>query len=427
VVLRNMVNLFTQTLTQLKKAHVLGSFSDSFWQALKNPQTVLEFNFPVKMDNNSVKYFNGYRVQYNNALGPFKGGLRYSLGVNLNEIKALALLMALKCAVVNIPFGGGKGGVEVDAKNLSPRELENLTRSFTQILATHIGPDKDIPAPDMYTNSQVMAWIVDEFSKLSGYLAPAVVTGKPLELGGSLGRNEATGQGGYYVFEELIKKSKLKKDLTIAVQGFGNVGYHITKFLHNAGYKIILVSDSQGGIYDLRKHGMDPERLQEMKHKDNGINGCYCKGTVCDCDNYKKISNDRLLESQVDVLIPAALENVITEKNASRIKAKYILEMANGAINLNAENKLLKKKIVVVPDILANAGGVTVSYFEWLQNKQGESWTLTEVNAKLKEIMVRATRDIWSMAQEKNLDLRTAAHLVALQRMERAMKLKGLI
>jgi len=308
---------------------------------------------------------------------------------------------------------------------LSEGELERLTRVLTQKLAGFIGPEKDIPAPDVNTNPQIMAWMVDEYSKIKGYNVPGVVTGKPLEVGGSLGRNEATGLGGFFVLEHLIKKMKLNpKKTTVAIQGFGNVGYNLAIFLHKAGYKIIAVSDSQGGILNKNGHEMTPEEIMKAKKQKGQIDGCYCRGTVCDCVNFAKIDNDKLLELPVDVLVPAALEGAINEKNAGRIKAKIVLEMANGGVTPGAEEKLNKKGIVVVPDVLANAGGVVVSYFEWVQNLQNYYWMLEEVNTKLERIMNEAFEAVWERKEKYQTNLRMAAFALALEMIAAAMKMR---
>lgn len=391
-------------------------------EILSHPERVIEVAVPVKMDDGSLKVFDGYRVQYNSARGPYKGGIRYHPQIDINEVKALAFWMAIKCAVVDIPFGGSKGGITVDPKKLSEGELERLTRSFTRVIAQFIGPKVDVPAPDVNTNPKIMDWIVDEYSKFTGKSAPAVVTGKSLENGGSLGRTAATGQGGFYALRETAKKLKLKPgETTVAIQGFGNVGYHMAKLVHQAGYKVIAVSDSHGAIFDKRGLGMDPDNIMKTKKERGLIGGCYCVGSVCDCENYTEISNEELLEIKTDVLIPAALENVITEKKVGKIKAKVILELANGPTTLEADEILFKKGITVVPDVLANAGGVTVSYFEWLQNLQNYTWTEQMVLEKLEPIMVNSFAAVWQAKEKYNVDLRTAAYTVALERLAAAI------
>ncbi len=420
-----MTNLFKNALVQLQNIEKYLNISADILEQLKQPQRILEAAIPIKMDDRRIKVFTGYRVQYNNARGPFKGGIRFHPQTNLNEVKALSFWMAIKTAVVDIPLGGGKGGITVDPKKLSVYELERLSRGYIRAFKDFIGPNLDIPAPDVNTNPQIMAWMADEYNQLKGDGNLGVVTGKPLAYGGSLGRTEATGLGGFCIFSDLAKKLKLNpKKSTIAIQGFGNVGYYIAKYLHQAGWRIVAVSDSQGGIFDKKLKGMDPENLIKQKKEKGFKNGCYCIGSACDCKNYPSISNQEILELPVDIIVPAALENTVNEKNVNKIKAKIILEMANGGVSPLAEKKLLKKKKIIVPDVLANAGGVTVSYFEWLQNQQNQYWTEKEVNQKLGQIMQRAFTDIWQIQQDKQVDLRTASFILAVQRIVDSMKAK---
>lgn len=417
------MNPFENAMQQLNKAARVMNLAPEVLEILSHPERVIEVAVPVKMDDGSLKVFDGYRVQYNSARGPYKGGIRYHPQIDINEVKALAFWMAIKCAVVDIPFGGGKGGITVDPKKLSESELERLTRSFTRAIAPFIGPKVDVPAPDVNTNPKIMDWIVDEYAKIEGKITPAVVTGKSLEHGGSLGRTAATGQGGFYALREIAKKMKLKpEETTVAIQGFGNVGYHMAKLVQQAGYKLIAISDSHGAIFDKRGLGMDPDVIIKTKQERGLIGGCYCVGSVCDCENYTEISNEELLELKVDVLIPAALESVITEKNAGKIKAKVVLELANGPITADADEILFKKNIVVVPDVLANAGGVTVSYFEWLQNVQNYSWTEAMVLEKLEPIMIDSFAAVWRSQEKYQTDLRTAAYTVALKRIAESIK-----
>lgn len=420
-----MTNLFKNALVQLQNIEKYLNISADILEQLKQPQRILEAAIPIRMDDGRIKVFTGYRVQYNNARGPFKGGIRFHPQTNLNEVKALSFWMAIKTAVVDIPLGGGKGGITVDPKKLSVYELERLSRGYIRAFKDFIGPNLDIPAPDVNTNPQIMAWMADEYNQLKGDGNLGVVTGKPLAYGGSLGRTEATGLGGFYIFSDLAKKLKLNpKKSTIAIQGFGNVGYYIAKYLHQAGWRIVAVSDSQGGIFDKKLKGMDPDNLIKQKKEKGFKNGCYCIGSVCDCKNYPSISNQEILELPVDIIVPAALENAVNEKNVNKIKAKIILEMANGGVSPLAEKKLLKKKKIIVPDVLANAGGVTVSYFEWLQNQQNQYWTEKEVNQKLGQIMQHAFTDIWQIQQDKQVDLRTASFILAVQRIVDSMKAK---
>ena len=421
-----MANPFNNALKQLAKAVEVGQIDAAVFERLKKPDKILQISLLLKMNDGTKKVFDGYRVQYNNSRGPYKGGLRFHPQTDLAEVKALAFWMTIKCSVAGIPMGGSKGGITVDPKKLAENELEELTRSFTRKLADYIGPEIDVPAPDVNTNPKIMSWVMDEYSRLKGYNVPGVVTGKPLELGGSAGRTEATGQGGFYIMEELAKKLKINPEkTTVAIQGFGNVGFYLAEFLYHAGYKIVALSDSQGGILDKYGQSMNPKNIMATKQKEGKISGCYCVGTVCDCENYKQITNEQLLKLEVDVLVPAALESAINEKNAGKVKAKIILEMANGGITPAAEEKLLKKGKIIMPDVLANAGGVTVSYFEWVQNLAKYYWSLSEVNDKLKKIMVDSFNAVWQAKEEYQTDWRTAAFIVALKRIETAMKMRG--
>ena len=421
-----MANPFNNALKQLAKAVEVGQIDAAVFERLKKPDKILQVALPLKMNDGTKKVFDGYRVQYNNSRGPYKGGLRFHPQTDLAEVKALAFWMTIKCSVAGIPMGGSKGGITVDPKKLAENELEELTRSFTRKLADYIGPEIDVPAPDVNTNPKIMSWVMDEYSRLKGYNVPGVVTGKPLELGGSAGRTEATGQGGFYIMEELAKKLKINPEkTTVAIQGFGNVGFYLAEFLYHAGYKIVALSDSQGGILDKYGQSMNPKNIMATKQKEGKISGCYCVGTVCDCENYKQITNEQLLKLEVDVLVPAALESAINEKNAGKVKAKIILEMANGGITPAAEEKLLKKGKIIMPDVLANAGGVTVSYFEWVQNLAKYYWSLSEVNDKFKKIMVDSFNAVWQAKEEYQTDWRTAAFIVALKRIETAMKMRG--
>jgi len=420
-------NPFSNAMKQLKKAAQVSGVDPEVLEKLKRPQRILEATLSITMDDGSTKNFPAFRVQYNDARGPFKGGIRFYNKVNIHEVKALAFWMVMKTGVVGIPMGGSKGGVIVDVKKLSAGEIERLSRAWVRAFYQYLGPRTDVPAPDVYTTPQIMGWMVDEYARVSGGWEPATFTGKPLAIGGSQGRTEATGYGGAMIFEELLTKLKFKKGkTTVAVQGFGNVGYYVAERLYELGYKIVAISDSRGGIYDKRNGGMDPKNILKTKQQKGMIDGCYCIGSVCDCENYTHITNEQLLQLPVDILIPAALENVITKKNAGRIKAKAIIEMANGPLTPDADEKLFKKGIPVVPDILSNAGGVTVSYFEWAQNTSGFYWEKDDVLTKLHEIMKRSFSEVWKIAQDKKVDLRTAAYVVALKRIEEAMKARGL-
>lgn len=411
---------FDNALAQLHSAAKIMGLPNWLVEVLSTPQRQIEVSLPVKMDNGQVQAFRGFRVQYNNWLGPFKGGLRYHPRVDINEVKALAFWMMIKNGVVNVPFGGGKGGIEVDPKKLSQSELERLTREFAKALSPNIGPIVDVPAPDVNTNAQIMEWLADEYGKVVGNFTPAVVTGKPVGKGGSEGREEATGLGGFYVLEETIKRLGLKKPLTVAIQGFGNVGSHIAELLYQDGYKVVALSDSKGAIYDQAREGFNVGLVKKCKEEKGFIAGCYCVGSVCDLAQKHKgeITNEALLELPVDILIPAALEAVLTAGNAPRIAAKIVLEMANGPTTPEADKILNEKGVVVVPDVLANSGGVTASYFEWYQNLHQESWSLERVREELKEKMTHAFDEVWGISQERKVTLRTAAFILALERLK---------
>ncbi|MCI4364265.1 MAG: Glu/Leu/Phe/Val dehydrogenase [Thermoplasmata archaeon] len=385
-------------------------------EMLKYPKRELSVNFPVRMDDGSYRVFSGYRVQYNMARGPTKGGIRYHPNVTLDEVRALAAWMTWKCAVVNLPYGGAKGGVICDPKHMSPGELERLTRRYASEIAPLIGPEMDIPAPDVYTDSQTMAWFMDTYSMLKGYSVPGVITGKPISLGGSEGRGEATGRGCAYVIREAAPHAKVKvKGGTVAVQGFGNAGSVVAKILaEEQGAKIVAVSDSRGGVHS--PAGLDIPALEAHKAK---------TGSVVGFAGTKPVTNEELLELEVDILIPAALENQITPKNADRIRAKIVAEAANGPTTPDADQVLYEKGITVLPDVLANAGGVTVSYFEWAQDIQGFFWTLKEVNDRLERVMVSSYAGVQAEAQKRKVHNRTAAYVVAISRVVDAIRRRG--
>jgi len=406
--LRGGFMVYENAKKQLEKAFSMLDIDDDVKEMISHPKRILEVSIPVKMDDGSTKIFTGYRVQYNDARGPTKGGIRFHPNVTLDEVKALAAWMTWKTAVVNIPFGGAKGGVVVNPKELSESELERLSRGYIRSISDFIGPDVDIPAPDVYTNPKIMAWMMDEYEKIVGHHSPAVITGKPISVGGSLVRDVATALGAFYVIEESVKHFKIS-DKTIAIQGFGNAGMNLAKILKDNGYKIVAVSDSKGGVYD--KNGLDIDKLISVKQS---------SGTVSEYDA-EKVSNSDLLELDVPILIPAALENQITEKNADSIKAKLVVEVANGPVTPEADKILYSKGINVIPDILANAGGVTVSYFEWVQNRTGDYWDEDTVKQKLKSIMRKAFYDVASI---NNVDMRTAAYMVAVKRVAEAQKMR---
>lgn len=416
---------FSNTVKQVEQAGKVLKLNKLAVKKLTTAKRILKKNISVKLDNGKTKSFEAYRVQFNNARGPFKGGIRYHPKANIDEVKTLALLMAVKCAVVNIPMGGGKGGIKFDPKKYSETEIEKISRAWIRAFKNYLGPRLDVPAPDVYTTPQIMSWMMDEYSKLVGKKTPAMITGKPLADGGSEGRDTATGQGGFYVLQQALKKLNLKsKGATAVVQGFGNAGYNIAQLLHQAGFKVIACSDSQGGICDKRELGMNPENIMKEKQRRGKIHSCYCQGTVCDCENYGRVSNEKLLALPCDVLVLAALENQINNQNASKIKAKVILELANGGINSTVDNILAQKNILVLPDVLANAGGVTVSYFEWHQNMTNLRWTRKQVFEKLEKIMVANFNKVWSAMIKHKITPRQAAFVLGIERIAKAMKLK---
>lgn len=417
-------DIFADAIKRLDKALEFADIEPEAIEKLKHPKAIMHVSIPVRMDDGSLKIFEGYRVRHDDTRGPTKGGIRYHPDVSMAEVKALAFWMTCKCAVAGIPFGGGKGGIIVNPKELSRMELERLSRGFIDQMADFIGPETDIPAPDVYTNAMIMGWMMDEYSKIHRKLTPAVITGKPIELGGSLGRDDATGRGAYYCIKELEKHRHWKpEEMTVAVQGFGNAGQHVAKLLHHDGYKIVAVSDSKGGTY--RKAGFDVPSLIQTKNETRVLKAVYCDGSVCESIEADAISNDELLELEVDILIPAALENQITADNADNIKAKYIIEVANGPITGEGDEILNQKGILVVPDILANAGGVTVSYFEWVQNRQGYYWKLDEVHERLQKIMSDEFNHVYDVMNNHETDMRTAAYVHALNRIGSAIKAKG--
>ncbi|MGE5619213.1 MAG: Glu/Leu/Phe/Val family dehydrogenase [Sphingomonadaceae bacterium] len=385
-------------------------------QILSNCRRELTVHFPVRLDDGTVKVFTGYRIEHNLARGPAKGGIRYHPQVDLDEVKALAMWMTWKSGVVGIPFGGAKGGVICDPKSLSGAELERLTRRYATEISVIIGPEKDIPAPDVNTNPQIMAWLMDTYSTHKGYYVPAVTTGKPLSIGGSAGRNEATARGCIYTIREAAKIKGINlKGATAVVQGFGNAGAATARFLAEDGAKVIAVSDSRGGVFN--PAGLDPWELIRFKQE---------TGSVVGAPNTEPISNQDLLELECDILVPAALEKQITGKNAPRMKAKLIAEAANGPTTPEADEILTAKGTLIVPDILANAGGVTVSYFEWVQDLMAFFWTEEEINTRLEGIMQRAFRDVKRMADEYDVTMRVGASMLAIKRVADATITRGI-
>ena len=381
------------------------------------PRRTFTFSFPVTMDDGTTNIFTGYRVQFNNARGPTKGGIRFHPEVDLEDMKTLAFLMTLKCAVANVPFGGAKGGVAVDPKQLSKGELERLCRTYIRELYRFIGPETDIPAPDVNTNPQIMAWMLDEYEEITGRHAPGVITGKPIELGGSLVRDISTSLGGVFVLKEIIKEMNMKpENIRVVVDGFGNVGMNIAKILYEQKYKIIAVSDSRTEIYN--EKGLEIEKVIEHKKKNKSLSGFK---------DAKEIGNEAILELECDVLIPAALEDQITKENVDKIKAKIILEMANHPITPEADTILEKKGIFIVPDVLANIGGVVVSYFEWVQNSMNYYWTEEEVTKKLESYMVTATKEANKGCNDFKCSMRVVSYILAVKKILQAERLRGVL
>lgn len=426
--MQNIENSKTSLLSDASKRlaqalkHV--DISDDAIARLQHPKTSLSVSIPVRMDDGSLKVFSGYRVRYDDTRGAGKGGVRYHPGVSLDEVQSLAFWMTFKCALLDLPFGGAKGGITVNPKELSKAELERLSRSYVDAIADAIGIDIDILAPDVYTNAVIMGWMMDQYSTIKRHLCRGVVTGKPLSLGGSQGRDTATAMGAFTVIQAMLPKFNLiPAQTTVAIQGFGNAGATLAELLADAGYKIVAVSDSKGGVYS--SQGLDIASIKQHKDQSREMKAVYCHDTVCSIVEHQTISNQELLALDVDVLIPAALENQITQDNAENIKAKYIFEVANGPINSDADRILAEKGTYVFPDILVNAGGVTVSYFEWVQNRSGWYWTLPEVNQRLQEKMRAEAEQVWHLSKNLNIDIRTAAYVQALKRLATALDAKG--
>ena len=413
---KETLNPFEIARKQVKTACDRLNADPAVYEILKSPQRVLEVTFPVKLDNGTVKTFTGYRSQHNNAVGPYKGGVRFHPNVNLDEVKALSIWMTIKCCVAGIPYGGGKGGITLDPRDYSEAELERIARAYSEAISPLIGEKIDIPAPDVNTNGKIMSWMVDAYENVVKKSAPGVFTGKPVEFGGSLARTEATGYGvNFAAVQALEKLGKDVKGATYAIQGFGNVGYHTGYYAHQSGAKVVAVSTVDVAIYN--ENGLDMEALfKEFQEK-----GCITN----EAGYGKEISNAELLALDVDVLAPCALENQLTSENAGKVRAKIVVEGANGPTTPEADAILRQNGVLVVPDILANCGGVVVSYFEWVQNLQGYYWEFDEVQEKETVVLRRAFRDIWNLAQEYDVDLRTASYMMSIRRVEKAMKLRG--
>lgn len=408
------LNLFTSTQAVVREALQKLGYDDAMYELLKEPLRMLEVRIPVRMDDNIVKVFTGYRAQHNDAVGPTKGGVRFHPGVTDEEVKALSMWMTLKCGIVDLPYGGGKGGVTCDPREMSMGELERLSRGYVRAVSQIVGPTKDIPAPDVFTNAQIMAWMMDEYSRIDEFNSPGFITGKPLVLGGSQGRDRATAQGVTICINEAAKKVNL--DMTgarIVIQGFGNAGSFLAKFLSDQGAKVIAISDAYGALHD--PNGLDIDYLLDRRDSFGTVTTLF----------ENTISNQELLELECDILVPAAIENQITADNAHNIKASIIVEAANGPTTTEATKILHDRGILLVPDVLASAGGVTVSYFEWVQNNQGYYWTEEEVSEKLHKKMIAAFENIYNVASTRNINMRLAAYMVGVRRTAEASRFRG--
>lgn len=408
------MNILTSTRSVIKTALDKLGYPDEVYQLLKDPVRMVTVRIPVRMDDGSVKVFTGYRAQHNDAVGPTKGGVRFHPDVTEDEVKALSIWMTLKAGIVNLPYGGGKGGIICDPREMSFRELEGLSRGYVRALSQVVGPTKDIPAPDVFTNSQIMAWMMDEYSRIDEYNSPGFITGKPIVLGGSHGRETATAKGVTIAINEAAKKRGIDiKGARVIIQGFGNAGSFLSKFLYDAGAKIVAISDAYGALYD--PDGLDIDYLLDRRDS---------FGTVTTLFD-DTITNQEMLELDCDILVPAAVENQITEKNAEHIKAQIVVEAANGPTTMEATKILTERDILLVPDVLASAGGVTVSYFEWVQNNQGYYWSEEEVEEKLHETMVTAFNTIYELAETRNVDMRLAAYMVGVRNTAEASRYRG--
>jgi glutamate dehydrogenase len=408
------LNLFYSTQKVIQKALNKLGYTNEMYELLKDPIRMLTVRIPVRMDDGTVQIFTGYRSQHNDAVGPTKGGVRFHPEVDEEEVKALSIWMSLKCGITDLPYGGGKGGIICDPRKMSFRELERLSRGYVRAISQIVGPTKDIPAPDVYTNSQIMAWMMDEYSRLREFDSPGFITGKPIVLGGSKGRETATARGVTICIEEAVKKKGLElQGARVVIQGFGNAGSYLAKFMHDAGAKVIAVSDVYGGVHD--PNGLDIDYLLDRRDSFGTFSKIF--------DN--TISNSELLELDCDILVPAAISNQITAQNAASIKAKIVVEAANGPTTLEATSILTERGVLLVPDILASAGGVTVSYFEWVQNNQGYYWSEEEVDEKLVKVMVHSFENIYQTADVHRVDMRLAAYMVGIKKMAEAARFRG--
>ncbi len=407
-------DVLKSTQTIIRRALEKLGYSEEVYELLKEPLRMLTVKIPVRMDDGSVKVFTGYRAQHNDAVGPTKGGIRFHPDVTEKEVKALSIWMSLKCGIVDLPYGGGKGGIVCDPRTMSFRELERLSRGYVRAVSQIVGPTKDIPAPDVFTNSQIMAWMMDEYSKIDEFNSPGFITGKPLVLGGSHGRESATAKGVTICIREAAKKRGIDlKGARVVVQGFGNAGSYLSKFLNDAGAKVVGISDVYGGLYD--PDGLDIDYLLDRRDSFGTVTNLF-KDTI---------TNKELLELECDILVPAAVENQITEENAPNIKADIVVEAANGPTTLKATEILTERGVLIVPDVLASAGGVTVSYFEWVQNNQGFYWSEEEIEKKLEAVMVKAFNNVYETAETRGVDMRLAAYMVGVRKMAEACKFRG--
>ncbi|UAC47670.1 Glu/Leu/Phe/Val dehydrogenase [Bacillus aquiflavi] len=412
--INDSLKLLTSTQVVIKKALDKLGYNEEVYELLKEPLRMLTVKIPVHMDDGSVKIFTGYRAQHNDAVGPTKGGIRFHPEVNEPEVKALAMWMSLKCGIVDLPYGGGKGGIVCDPRTMSMGELERLSRGYVRAISQIVGPTKDIPAPDVFTNSQIMAWMMDEYSSLKEHDSPGFITGKPIVLGGSQGREKATAQGVTICIEEAAKKRGISiKGAKVIVQGFGNAGSFLSKFLYDAGAIIVGISDAYGALYD--PNGLDIDYLLDRRDSFGTVTTLF----------ENKITNKELLESDCDILVPAAVANQITEENAHNIKASIIVEAANGPTTLEATKILTERGVLLVPDVLASAGGVTVSYFEWVQNNQGYYWSIEEIEKKLRKVLVESFNNVYQTAETRKVNMRLAAYMVGVRKMSEAAKFRG--
>ncbi|MGD8189170.1 Glu/Leu/Phe/Val family dehydrogenase [Brevibacillus ginsengisoli] len=408
------LNLLTSTQTVIKEALDKLGYQESMYELLKEPMRVLTVRIPVRMDNGEVKVFTGYRAQHNDAVGPTKGGIRFHPEVSEDEVKALSIWMSLKAGIVDLPYGGGKGGIICDPREMSFRELERLSRGYVRAISQLVGPTKDIPAPDVFTNSQIMAWMMDEYSRIREFDSPGFITGKPIALGGSHGRETATAKGVTICIREALKRRGIDlKGARVVVQGFGNAGSYLSKFMHDMGAKVVGISDAYGALHD--PNGLDIDYLLDRRDSFGTVTKLFTN----------TITNKELLELDCDILVPAAIENQITAANAHNIKASIVVEAANGPTTLEATKILTERGILLVPDVLASAGGVTVSYFEWVQNNQGYYWTEEEVEEKLEQVMVRSFESVYSTSQTRKVDMRLAAYMVGARKMAEASRFRG--